>query len=65
MSFRVTWYECVWWYEERFATREAAEEFAAARSWQKKTEARLLVAGQWGAMGLLGDLVPPPCSPSG
>jgi hypothetical protein len=46
-----------WWCEERFPTQEAAEEFAAARSWQKKTAARLLVGGVWVATWKKGDLV--------
>ena len=49
----------------RFADRGQAEAFAPEVSGQQRAEARLLVAGQWGAMGLRGDRVPPPCSPSG
>jgi hypothetical protein len=51
----LTWYECGWWYERRFRDRGQAEAFAEQVSCQKRTEARLLVAGQWGATWLLGD----------
>ena len=60
-SYRVIWYEVGWWHEQRFPTQEAAKEFAGARSWQKKTEARLFVGGEC----LIDDVRPQRALPAG
>ena len=60
MTFCVKWYECSWWCEESFPDREAAQEFAVAKSWQKRCEARLYVRGRWVATWKMGDPVETP-----